>query len=197
MTFNPKDHYFKKAKAQGFKARSAFKLEEIQEKFKIIRKGDQVLDLGCAPGSWSQWVARELGGKGLIVGIDLKPTDLKLPNTIFVQGDIFETNMQEVTDGQLRDGKFDVVLSDMAPKTTGIKLTDQARSHELCEVALDIAQSWLRPGGHVVLKLFHSEDFKTLKERISKEYSRFEALKPQSTRSMSKEIFLVGLNKRK
>lgn len=190
MSFDPKDHYFKKAKAMGLKARSAFKLEEIQDKFKIIKPRDKVLDLGCSPGSWSQWVSRVLSSEGQIVGVDLTAVDLKLPNAQFIQSDIFDFELPEGI------GKFDVVLSDMAPKTTGIKFTDQARSLDLCHKALDCAQMWMRPGGHVVVKLFHSDEFKELKSRMLKEYQRFEALKPHSTRSMSKEIFLIGLNKR-
>lgn len=198
MTFNPHDHYFKKAKKEGFKARSVFKLDEIQQKFKVFHSQSTILDLGCSPGSWSQWVSQKLGNtKGLVVGVDLKPVDLKLSNAVFIQGDLFELNLtEELLQRGIKLDKFDLVLSDMAPKTTGIKITDQARSFDLCNLALDTAQNWLKPGGNVVIKLFHSEDFKLLKKRMESEYKRFEVLKPQSTRSESKEIFLIGLYKK-
>lgn len=198
MTFNPRDHYFKKAKKEGFKARSVFKLDEIQQKFKIFNSQSTVLDLGCAPGSWSQWVSQKLGtSKGLVVGVDLNPVDLSLPNFVFIQGDIYQLDLsQELSRFGITIDKFDLLISDMAPKTTGIRLTDQARSFDLCSFALDVAQARLKAGGNIVIKLFHSDDFKLLKKRMETEYKRFEVLKPQSTRSESKEIFLIGLQKK-
>jgi len=198
MVFNPHDHYFKKAKKEGYKARSVFKLDEIQQKFKIFSPQSTVLDLGCSPGSWSQWVSQKLvGSKGIIVGVDLKPVEVKLPNGVFIVGDIFELDLdQELLNRGIKISQFDLVISDMAPKTTGIKLTDQARSYDLCIAALDVAKKWLKTGGNIVVKLFHSEDFKLLKKRMVLEYKKFEVLKPNSTRSQSKEIFLIGLSKK-
>lgn len=195
MTYKVQDRFFKKAKAEGYKARSVYKLEEIQTKFKILKKDSWVLDLGCSPGSWSQWVCKHLTSGGGLLGVDLTEVDIKHPRALFVQADMrdFQIN-KELLPGF--PGQFDLVLSDMAPKTTGIKLTDQAKSYELCEIALDTASQWLKTNGHVVIKFFHSDDFSKLKKRIQKEYQRFEALKPESTRSVSKEIFLIGLNKK-
>jgi 23S rRNA (uridine2552-2'-O)-methyltransferase len=198
MVFNPRDHYFKKAKKEGYKARSVFKLDEIQQRFNIFNSQSTVLDLGCAPGSWSQWISQKLGNsRGLVVGVDLKPVDLKLPNGVFIMGDIYQMDLsQELLVRGIKINQFDLVMSDMAPQTTGIKLTDQARSYDLCNCALDVAKRWLKSGGNIVIKLFHSEDFKLLKQRMEFEYRKFEVLRPRSTRSESKEIFLIGLSKK-
>lgn len=195
MSFNPQDHYFKKAKKENYLARSAFKLEEIDQKFKILKPDSSILDLGCAPGSWSQYCLRHMK-KGSIVGIDLSEVTLKDPRFIFLQSDILTLNFEEAAKSHLFPLPFDVVMSDMAPKTTGIRMTDQARSLELCEMALKIADQHLKKGGHFICKFFHSEDFAPLKKDIQKKYQRVEAIKPDSTRKISKEIFLVGLNKK-
>lgn len=195
MSYNPQDHYFKKAKKENYLARSAFKLEEIDQKFKIFKSDSSVLDLGCAPGSWSQYALRKMKG-GQIIGIDLTEVSLKDPRFTFLQSDILTLDFEKAaTEHQFRM-PFDLVISDMAPKTTGIRMTDQARSMELCEMALSIADRHLKKGGHFVCKFFHSEDFTSLKKDLLKKYQRVEAMKPDSTRKISKEIFLVGLNKK-
>ena len=196
MGYNPKDHYFKKAKQENFAARSVFKLSEMDERFHILRTGDWVLDLGASPGSWSQYASQKVGGKGRILGIDLSPVTVKLDNALFLQNDIRDVRMQEILQANGFDREFDVVLSDMAPKTTGIKVTDQARSMALCEMAVEIADKYLRKGGQFACKLFHSDDFKELREMLRLRFNRVEAIKPKSTRSMSKEIFLLGLGKK-
>lgn len=195
MGYKPQDHYFKKAKKENFVARSVFKLEEIDQKFQLFRGGETVLDLGAAPGSWSQYTSKKIG-KGRILGVDLTSIAIKLPNAQFIQADLRSLNLDSVFAEYGFDKPFDVVMSDMAPKTTGIKFTDQARSMELCQLAFDIAQKFLRPKGHFVCKLFHSDDFVVLRDQIKTSYQRFEAVKPDSTRKISKEIFLVGLNKK-
>lgn len=196
MSYNPKDHYFKKAKEQNFAARSVFKLEEIDQKLKLIRPGDRILDLGASPGSWSQYCSKKVGDKGEVLGVDLSPVTVKLPNAQFIQADLRDLNLEQVFIDYGFPPPFDLVISDMAPKTTGIRMTDQARSFELCELALDVARRFLKPGGHFICKLFHSDDFKTLKTEIQIEYSKFEAIKPDSTRKISKEIFLIGIKKK-
>ena len=196
MSYNPKDHYFRKAKEQNFAARSVFKLEEIDQKFKILKPGQTVLDLGASPGSWSQYSSQKVGTQGRILGVDLSPVTVSLKNAVFIQADLRDLNLQSVF---LEHGfvpPFDLVISDMAPKTTGIRITDQARSVELVELAMQIAQNYLRPGGHFVAKLFHCDDFSKLRDQIKKDFDRFEAVKPDSTRKISKEIFLVGLRKK-
>ncbi len=197
MSYKVKDHYFLKAKKENFAARSVYKLEEIDQKFKLFKSGQKILDLGAAPGSWSQYASKKVGPQGLVIGIDLTEITLRLPNAIFVQGDMLELDLAAVLkQNSSEDARFDLVISDMAPNTTGIRMTDQARSLELCEQALKVAQSYLKPGGSFICKLFHSDDFKSLKNQILADYQKFEAVKPKSTRSSSKEIFLVGLKKK-
>jgi 23S rRNA (uridine2552-2'-O)-methyltransferase len=188
------DYFAKKAKKENFAARSAFKLEEIHKKYSLFKSGQKVLDLGAAPGSWSQYAQKMIGVRGSVIGIDLQPIKIQLPGAVFLQADLLAQPLHELLlQNQLSTGPFDVVLSDMAPKTTGVKFSDQMKSLELCEMALKTAMENLRPGGHFVCKLFHSDEFKGLKASISENFRQFHALKPQSTRSISKEIFLIGL----
>lgn len=196
MTFNPRDHFFKKAKKENFAARSVYKLEEIDKKYKIFKHNDVVLDLGASPGSWSQYVSQKIGSNGRVLGVDLKPVDVKLQNGVFIQADLRDLNLQDVFQQHGFNPPFDVVISDMAPATTGIRITDQARSMELCELALDIAVKYLKKNGHFVCKLFHSNEFQTLKKQILENFEKFEAVKPEATRAISKEIFLVGLKRK-
>ncbi len=188
------DHYTRKAKKEQYPARSVYKLQEIQRKFKLIKKGDHVLDLGCAPGSWLKYAAELTGSAGLLVGIDLKPVTIALPPHVSaVTGDIF------AIDGQLQDKigtGFNVVLSDMAPATTGNKMTDAARSLELCQAALAAADSLLVAGGTFVCKIFQGEDFKTFSDQVKRRYQVCKIFKPQSSRKASKEVFVIGLQKR-
>lgn len=193
MAYNPKDYFFHKAKAQNFVARSVFKLEEINTRFKILRSGDKVLDLGAAPGSWAQYASQKVGPKGRVIGIDLQPIKLTLPNAAFVVADLLTVDLSTVLAPLEIAPPFDVVLSDMAPKTTGIRITDQTRSHELCELALGVAKEYLKPGGHFVCKLFHSDEFELLRKNIKSRFTRIEILRPESTRKQSKEIFLIGI----
>lgn len=196
MSYNPKDHYYKKAKDQNFAARSVFKLEEIDHKFKIVKPGQMILDLGASPGSWSQFCSQKIGKEGRILGVDLSPVTVKLPNATFIQADLRDLQLEQIFEQHGFSNQFDLVLSDMAPRTTGIRITDQARSMELCELALDVARRFLKPNGHFVCKLFHSDDFTKLREEIKKSFEKFEAVKPDSTRKISKEIFLVGIKKK-
>ena len=195
MSYNPKDHYFKKAKEQNFVARSVFKLEEIDQKLKMIKTNQKILDLGASPGSWSQYCSKKIGPQGRILGVDLTSIPLKLPNAMFIQADLRDINLEEIFEQNGFIGPFDVVLSDMAPKTTGIRVTDQTRSFELCEIALNVAKQFLKKNGHFVCKLFHSDEFATLRDLMKKEFSRVEISKPDSTRKISKEIFLIGIKK--
>lgn len=196
MAFNPKDRFFHKAKQENFAARSVFKLEEIDQKLKIFKPGQWVLDLGASPGSWSQYADKKIGERGRILGVDLKPVTAKIPKAIFIQEDLRDLKLDEIFAQHGFDQPFDVVMSDMAPNTTGIRMTDQARSFELCELALQVADQFLKPKGHFICKLFHSDDFQTLKKSIVERYQKFEAIKPESTRKISKEIFLIGLTKK-
>ncbi|MFM6928611.1 MAG: RlmE family RNA methyltransferase [Bdellovibrio sp.] len=196
MTYNPRDRYFHKAKEEGFAARSVFKLEEIDKKFKIFKPHQTVLDLGASPGSWSQYASKAVGANGKVLGVDLSPVTVKMANSVFIQADLRDLNLEEIFAQHGFKPPFDIVMSDMAPKTTGIRMTDQARSMELCELALDVARRFLKKDGHFICKLFHSDDFTKLRDEIKKSFAKCEAVKPDSTRKISKEIFLVGISKK-
>jgi 23S rRNA (uridine2552-2'-O)-methyltransferase len=188
------DHYTRKARKENFPARSVYKLQEIQEKYRLIQKGDRVLDLGCSPGSWLQYTATLVGLHGRIVGIDKKTVSLQLPSHVTVHtGDIF--SIQSVM-GEEMIHPYDVVLSDMAPDTTGNKSVDAARSFALCEAAFDIARHYLKSGGSFVCKIFQGEDFKPFADLIQKEFHKSKIYKPKSCRKASKEIYIIGIDKK-
>jgi 23S rRNA (uridine2552-2'-O)-methyltransferase len=188
------DHYTRRAKKENYAARSVYKLAEIQKKHRLIKKGGRVLDLGCAPGSWLQFAAEQTGAKGRVVGVDLKPVTIKLPDHVeVVTGDIDEVSRDAA---QPLGTGFSVVLSDMAPATTGNKHADAVRSFVLCETALEVAVKVLRPGGHFVCKIFQGEDFKAFCDNVKKRFNKMQIFKPQSSRKGSKEIFIIGLNKK-
>ena len=193
MAFKVQDHYFRKAKKQHFLARAVYKLEEIQKKYKILRAADRVLDLGAAPGSWIQLAGGVVGQSGLIVGIDLKPIEHAFPNRVVtLQGDIFD---REFVEAALRDHlPFDVVLSDMAPATSGIKVADSARSALLFERAFEIAAYVLRPGGTFLAKIFHGSEFHQLLAQLKKQFGQTRVIRPEATRKQSREIYILAMN---
>lgn len=197
MGYDSNDYYTKKAREQNYAARSVFKLEEMDLKFKLFKNSQKVLDLGAAPGSWSQYVSKKIGDKGFLLGLDLTKITLKLPNAVFLQADLLRDDIPAIcAEVGHPEALFDVVMSDMAPKTTGIKLTDQVRSLELCEMALTVAEKHLKPGGAFICKLFHSEDFKEYKSRLQKMFKKVDVMKPKATRQISKEIFFIALFKK-
>jgi len=192
-----KDHYFDKAKTQGFKARSVYKLSEIDEALKIIKRDALVLDLGCAPGSWLQYVAKKLGPRGKALGVDLTPINESFhKNITTVVDDCFTLTKERIALHLKSDALFDVVLSDMAPKTTGIKHVDQIRSFELASTAMDVAEQVLKTNGHVVIKIFASADVSLLIQRMKRSFLTVKQMRPKSVRAPSKEFYVVGLNKK-
>ncbi len=197
MAYNKKDHYYYKAKEENFAARSIYKLEEIDQKYRIIKAGMKVLDLGAAPGSWSQYLSQKVGEKGRVLGVDLIKVELTLANAVFIHADLRDLNLDKIFIENGFEPIFDGVFSDMAPKTTGIRITDQARSMELCELALHVSDRFLKPGGNFVCKFFHSDDFTELRKMMIERFGKVEVLRPQSTRKESKEIFLIGVSKKK
>ena len=190
MAYNPQDYYFKKAKKEGFLARSAYKLDEIQKKYKVIRPHDKVLDLGCAPGSWSQVALKILGTTGKLRGIDLKSVNLSAPNAVFVQKDIFA-----VLDEEFLEAPYDCIISDMAPNTTGIAIRDQTLSEELCMKVIELSDRLLKPKGRLVMKLFMGGGTKQIQMEVKKRFEKYQLLKPSGTRKESKEIFVIGLGR--
>lgn len=193
-TWGSGDAYNRKAKDQGFAARSVFKLEEIDSRFSVLRRGDRVLDLGACPGSWSQYALKKVGRGGLLVSVDIQPITADLPGAVVLQDDVFALEpeqLAEVTDG--RAPPFDAVISDMAPATTGVPFRDHVISVELCDRALALAGRMLVPGGVFVCKVFQGEDEPALRDRIRARFETLKSLKPKGTRSRSVEIFLVGM----
>ena len=188
------DHYTRQAKKDKYPARSVYKLKEIQKKNRVINKGDRVLDLGCAPGSWLKYAAELSGPTGRVVGIDLKPVTIALPEQVEIfTGDLFEM-LDDLKKGA--GSGYQVVLSDMAPATTGNKHVDAARSMGLCEAALYVAREVLRPGGRFVCKIFQGPDFQAFNEEVRKSFQKQKIFKPQSSRKASREIFIIGLGRK-
>lgn len=188
------DHYTRRAKKEKFPARSVYKLKEMQQKYKLIKKGDKVLDLGCAPGSWLLYAADLTGKSGQVVGIDLEKVTIKVPSHV----KIYTADILELDDEFFRSkgSDFNVVISDMAPATTGSKHVDSARSYTLCQAALALAQKVLKPGGSFVCKIFQGEDFKTFSDSARVAFNKCKIFKPQSSRKASREIFLIAMGKK-
>lgn len=189
------DTYYRQAKKEGFVARSVYKLDEIDDKFHLLKSGDVVLDLGCAPGSWLQYASDRVGLKGHVVGIDLLPVRVALGAHVrILQGDAFETSIDVLRGDVVK--KFDVVLSDMAPNTTGIRAVDQARSYALCERALEVARAALRPGGHFCVKVFEGAEQKAFLASLKAVFAQVDIYRPKSTRQSSIEVYVVGRKKK-
>jgi 23S rRNA (uridine2552-2'-O)-methyltransferase len=184
-----RDRFHQKAKKQGFLARAVYKLEEIDEKFDLFAPGQRVLDLGCAPGSWLQYVRGKVGDRGMLVGLDRGPLRGVVAGARIVVGDVMTIDPKELL-GELP--AFDVVLSDMAPDTTGIRSLDQARSEALFERALELAVALLAPGGNFVGKLFQGPDFKKLIEQVRSHFAIAKSAKPASSRQISIEQYVIG-----
>jgi len=183
------DKFFRRARNEGFVARSVYKLEEIDKRLRLLRPGDRVLDLGCRPGSWMQYARAVVGVHGAVVGIDRDPLPQPVPGTRFLRGDIYATTDEELL-GELK--AFDVVLSDMAPDTTGIRSADQARSASLFEEALKRAERLLAPAGSFVGKIFQGPDVDKLRKQMNARFSEVKLLKPEGSRQESIEVYLVG-----
>ncbi|HBT89608.1 MAG TPA: 50S rRNA methyltransferase [Desulfobacter sp.] len=185
------DHLTQKAKSMGYPARSVFKLEDIQNKFQIIKKGDIVLDLGCSPGSWTLYAAKLVGDQGRVFGIDLKAVETNLPaNALTIQDDILSPEHPAFIEPHT--GKFNAVISDMAPATTGRKDVDAIRSLELCRMALDTALKNLAFQGNFVCKIFQGNDFKTFEQEVKAAFKECRVFKPESCRKQSKEIYIIA-----
>ncbi|MGD0675721.1 MAG: RlmE family RNA methyltransferase [Polyangiaceae bacterium] len=186
------DRFTRAAKDAGFPARSVFKLEEIDRRVRLLRPGMRVLDLGAAPGSWALYAARKIG-HGKILAVDLEPLRISLPpNASFVQGDAISIDNADL--GGL--APYDVVLSDMAPKTTGNRITDQTRSYDLFMRALAIAGTFGARGGSFVGKIFMSDDLPLARTEVRRLYDGERLVRPEGTRAVSTEIFVIGTGKR-
>ena len=184
------EKYFRKAKAEGYRARSAYKLIQIQDKFHVIRQGNTVVDLGAAPGSWSQIVTRWVGRKGHVIALDLQEID-PIPGVTILQGDMTDPEVQARI-FEIAGGRVHVVLSDAAPSTTGVKLRDHVLSIELGHAALSIAKKLLLPGGALVIKVFQGEDLPGLTHDVKMAFHPVKLHTPDATRNESWETFIVA-----
>lgn len=189
-----RDHYFKKAKQDNYPARSVYKLQELDAKFKLFKPGQSVLDLGAAPGSWTLYAAERVGPSGRVLAADLADTRQGFPaNVTFLREDVFARTPEfEAALSAWRP--FDLALSDMAPSTTGHRATDQARSMALAEEALALAAVSLVKGGHFVVKIFQGPDEQAFLASMRTLFAQVRNFKPKSSRSESKEMFCVGLD---
>jgi len=185
-----KDHFYRQAKQDGYRSRAAFKLKQIHTRFKIIRKGDRVIDLGASPGGWSQVALELVGPTGSVVAVDLVRMEA-IEGVSFVAGDM--TSKDTVDRVLSLIDRADVVISDMSPKLSGNYTMDQARSVYLVSHALDFAHTVLRPGGSFVAKVFEGEDFPGLRDSIRTRFRRFKLFSPEASRNSSSEIYVVAM----
>jgi 23S rRNA (uridine2552-2'-O)-methyltransferase len=190
--YDPKDVYYRKAKQSGLRARSAFKIQEIATRFRLIRSGQAILDLGAAPGGFLQVLAEAVGPKGNVLGVDIEPIrPLPEPQVTTAVLDALAPDTAERI-RVLHPAPFDLVTSDMAPKTVGIKITDEARSLELCRAALAISEATLKVGGAFVTKVFMGGDFPAFRNEVRQHFRKVEVAKPEATRERSYEVYVVG-----
>lgn len=186
------DHYTRRARDEKWLARSVYKLEEIDRRHNLIRQGDMILDLGCYPGSWSQYSLKKVGPKGEVVGIDLQePGQIGGANFRFVQGDVLTLDLTCLAQ---TISPRDVVISDLAPNTTGIGIVDVSRSMELVARALVIGLKLLKKQGHLLCKVFEGEDLKALRNEFGKHFETVRIIRPAAVRKRSREVYLLGLH---
>lgn len=191
-TYNRKDSYYKQAKQEGFKSRAAYKLLELDKKYNLIKKGQTILDCGAAPGGWSQVVLKKLNGSGKLVAIDLNEiTDIKGNNFTFIKGDFTEVE----TLSKLKDFEYNLIISDIAPHTIGIREVDHQNSLEFCNLVAELAREVLKKGGDLLFKLFEGEGRKPLIDSLKQEFQTVSIVKPDATRQGSVEIYIYCKNK--
>ncbi len=196
MSYNYQDHYFHRARKDRYLSRAVYKLDEIQKKYKIFRPGDRVLDMGAAPGSWLQLVSGVVGSRGRVVGVDLKEIAHSFPPQVKVyQSDVFEPRFRDFL---LREhAPFDVIVSDMAPATSGIKAADSARSELLFEQSLELIREQLKPRGHFLAKIFQGSQFHSLLQEVKRQFDWVKVVKPDASKKKSKEIYILAMRFRK
>jgi 23S rRNA (uridine2552-2'-O)-methyltransferase len=192
MDYNPHDRYYKRAKQEGYRSRAAYKLLELQQRFRLIRSGDVVVDLGAAPGGWLQVAAKLAGQTGKVIGIDLQPVDVfREPNIIVLQGDITAPEMPRKI-SELARGKVHCVLSDLAPRLSGIRDADAARCLELNRSALTVATALLQPGGSFLVKSFVNQELQTFTLELKRYFHSVQRTRPEATRQGSSEFYYLA-----
>ena len=191
MSYKKADHFSRRAQKEGYAARSVYKLQEMQQKWKIFKRGQRVVDLGCAPGSWSRYAHEQIGFHGALVGIDIQEV-VGYPGQ-FLQQSIEDTEISQMR--ELLGGDADVVISDMAPSTTGNRFTDHVRQIALIESGRYLALQLLKPGGSFVAKVFEGQDAQGFVESLRGEFKSVKRFKPKATRGRSVEFFVAGMDR--
>lgn len=189
--YQPHDTFYRKAREQGLPSRAAFKIEELLARFRLVRAGARVVDLGCAPGGWLKMLADAVGPQGMVVGVDLAACPAVAPNVVTMVADIREPATVETVAESL-DGLADLVTSDLAPKLSGVADRDQARVLELTEAALGCARGLLKPGGAMIAKLFMGGDFAAAASPFEREFAQVELTRPRASRPGSSELYLIA-----
>jgi 23S rRNA (uridine2552-2'-O)-methyltransferase len=187
------DEYVRRAKADGWRSRAVYKLIEFQERERLLQSGQRVLDLGAAPGAWSQYAAKAVGPKGRVIAVDLLEMD-PIAGVAFMQGDFRDENIYAQVLQCASDTGLDLVMSDMAPNISGTRSVDQPRAMYLAELAFDMATKALRPGGSFVVKLFHGEGFDAFVRSVRQSFDGVKVRKPKASRPQSRETYLVARN---
>jgi len=191
------DPYVKLAQKEGYRARAAYKLKEIDEDENLIKSGQIIVDLGCTPGSWAQYTRRKLAGKdgggihGMIIGLDMLPME-PIADVNFILGDFREQDVLDKLEASLNGQKVDLVLSDMAPNLSGIALTDAARMEDIIDLAIEFARAHMKPSGSLLVKCFNGRGYTQIIEKFRQEFKHVSPKKPKASRDKSSEIFLLG-----
>ncbi|RON65054.1 23S rRNA (uridine(2552)-2'-O)-methyltransferase RlmE [Pseudomonas fluorescens] len=185
------DPYVKQAQKDGYRSRASYKLLEVQEKYKLIRPGMSVVDLGAAPGGWSQVTSRLIGGQGRLIASDILEMD-SIPDVTFIQGDFTEDEVLARILEAVGNSQVDLVISDMAPNMSGTPEVDMPKAMFLCELALDLAERILKPGGNFVIKIFQGEGFDVYLKDARKKFDKIQMIKPDSSRGSSREQYMLA-----
>ncbi len=190
------DLYVQRAHKEGFRSRAVYKLEEIEQRHQLFRPGMRIVDLGSAPGSWSQWAQKRLDGQAQIIALDVLPMD-GLPEVTFIQGDFTDPAILQALETALAGKAVDLVMSDMAPNISGLKAVDQPRAMLLAELAYETALEWLKPGGHFLCKVFQGEGFDEYLRVLRPHFNKVVTRKPQASRPQSREVYILGYSRKK
>ena len=185
------DEYVKRAQREGWRSRAVYKLEELDQKYRLLKPGMTVVDLGAAPGGWSQYAAKVLGAKGQIFALDILPME-PLPGVVFIEGDFRDEAVLAQFKTQLGDRPIDLVMSDIAPNISGMGAVDQPRAMYMVELAVDFARDMLRPGGTFICKVFQGEGFDALVQSLRHDFGKVVVRKPKASRPRSREVYLVA-----
>jgi 23S rRNA (uridine2552-2'-O)-methyltransferase len=189
------DEFVKKAQAEGLRSRAVYKLEELIERDRLLKPGISVVDLGAAPGSWSQLVSKRLDGKGRIFALDILPMQ-SIAGVDFLQGDFREESVLHELESRLRGERVDLVLCDLAPNMSGVALADQIRAMNLAELALDFSRQWLKPGGSFLIKLFQGAGFDDYLRSLRADFTRVTMRKPKASRARSREVYALAMGRK-